>query len=252
MKEINDLLIRELILKNPIFWIVTIFGFFSFIFYKQIIGRAGEHHVKKELKKLPKDKYLIINDLMVIVNDTTHQIDHVVISPYGIFVIETKQYNGYIVGNEYDKKWVQNKKYYINNPIHQNYGHIKQLEEVLKMPEEKFISIVCIPSTAKVKVRTNKNLVLRLYELNEKILSYKKDQLQDYKEIYNKLKQLNVVDKTLRKKHKEYVKEIKNDKETKKFNKCPVCGGDLIEKNGKYGKFIGCSNYPRCHYTKKK
>ncbi len=33
---------------------------------------------------------------------------------------------------------------------------------------------------------------------------------------------------------------------------CPVCGGALIEKKGKYGVFIGCSNYPKCHYTKEK
>lgn len=33
---------------------------------------------------------------------------------------------------------------------------------------------------------------------------------------------------------------------------CPVCGGALIEKKGKYGVFIGCSNYPKCYYTKEK
>ena len=29
---------------------------------------------------------------------------------------------------------------------------------------------------------------------------------------------------------------------------CPNCGSKLVERNGKYGKFIGCSNYPKCHY----
>jgi ssDNA-binding Zn-finger/Zn-ribbon topoisomerase 1 len=31
---------------------------------------------------------------------------------------------------------------------------------------------------------------------------------------------------------------------------CPECGGNLIERSGKYGKFFGCSNYPKCQYTK--
>lgn len=32
---------------------------------------------------------------------------------------------------------------------------------------------------------------------------------------------------------------------------CPECGGNLLKKSGKYGKFFGCSNYPKCKFTKK-
>ena len=32
---------------------------------------------------------------------------------------------------------------------------------------------------------------------------------------------------------------------------CPWCGGKLVVRQGKYGIFIGCSNYPKCHYTEK-
>lgn len=32
---------------------------------------------------------------------------------------------------------------------------------------------------------------------------------------------------------------------------CPNCGGRLIERNGRYGAFLGCSNYPKCRYTRK-
>lgn len=32
---------------------------------------------------------------------------------------------------------------------------------------------------------------------------------------------------------------------------CPRCGGELVLRNGKYGPFYGCSNYPECRYTKK-
>jgi DNA topoisomerase-1 len=32
--------------------------------------------------------------------------------------------------------------------------------------------------------------------------------------------------------------------------KCPECGEELVEKSGRYGKFMGCKGYPRCKYTR--
>ena len=34
--------------------------------------------------------------------------------------------------------------------------------------------------------------------------------------------------------------------------RCPECGGQLLEKDGKYGKFVGCSNYPKCKYSRRR
>jgi DNA topoisomerase-1 len=31
---------------------------------------------------------------------------------------------------------------------------------------------------------------------------------------------------------------------------CPECGGDLLERRGRFGKFIACSNYPDCKYKR--
>lgn len=241
---------RFIIETLPIYLPIIIFGILSALFYKKIVGKAGEYYVKKELKKLPKEKYLILNDIMIQNGNNTHQIDHIVISAFGIFVIETKQYNGYIVGNEYDKKWKQNNKYYINNPIHQNYGHVKALENVLCLDNNKFIPIICVPSTAKLKVKSN-SYVLRLYELNKTILSYKEKILDNYNEIYKIIDNLNIVEKEKRNEHIKYAKEIKNSKEINQKNICPRCGGNLIKRNGKYGEFIGCSNYPKCNFIKK-
>lgn len=39
-------------------------------------------------------------------------------------------------------------------------------------------------------------------------------------------------------------------KHTDTTTKCPECGSKLIEKRGKYGKFIGCNTYPKCQFTK--
>ena len=244
-----ELLINYFI-KN-ILWIFVIIIILGKFFYPKIIGKAGEYWVKKELKKLPKDNYKILNDVMLYSNGLYHQIDHIVISKYGIFVIETKKYNGYISGNEYDKKWIQNNKYYINNPIHQNYGHVKCLEEILNLSIDKFIPIVCIPSPVKLRI-TSKNYVLRLYELNNTILSYKNIVIENQDYIYNKLNSLNIIDKKKRKEHIKNTKEIIKNNNQDSLNKCPKCGSKLVYRKSKYGVFIGCSNYPKCKYKKNK
>ena len=246
---VNDLIV-SLFIKNPIFWIIILLGLISLIFYKKIIGNAGEFWVKKELSKLDNNIYKVINDITIIVDDITHQIDHIVVSKYGIFVIETKQYNGYIKGNEYDKKWTQNNKVYINNPIHQNYGHIKSIEKILGLSENKFIPIVCIPSTAKVNVKS-KSHIARIDNLNKIILSYNSNILPDYINIYNKLSSLKTSNKGIEKQHINRVKQLQKEKYINyDKNVCPLCGGNLVERKGKYGKFIGCSNYPKCRYTR--
>lgn len=35
------------------------------------------------------------------------------------------------------------------------------------------------------------------------------------------------------------------------FERCPDCGGNLYKREGKYGEFLGCGNYPNCKYTQK-
>lgn len=246
---VNELVIG-LFVKNSLFWLLMILAIVSTVFYKQIIGKMGEIWTSRELKHLGRE-YLILNDIMIKTSDNkTHQIDHIVVSQYGIFVIETKQYNGYITGSEYDKKWcikTGKSKLYINNPFHQNYGHIKALEEILNLDEDKFISLVCIPSSARLKVNSS-NLV-RSYSILGKIKSYNQIVLNNYEEIFNIIKGNNIVDKDERKKHNKYAQNVKKEAEIESVNKCPKCGGKLVKRKGKYGDFVGCSNYPKCKYT---
>lgn len=71
-------------------------------------GALGEKRVASILKRLPEDRYKVINNLLINNNGFTSQIDHVVISVYGIFVIETKAYKGWIYGSESSDYWTQN------------------------------------------------------------------------------------------------------------------------------------------------
>ena len=85
--------------------------------------------------KLEKDVYHRLNNITLpLANGGSTQIDHVIVSVYGVFVIETKNYKGWIFGGEHQKMWTQKiykKSYKFQNPLHQNYKHQKVLESVL-------------------------------------------------------------------------------------------------------------------------
>jgi restriction system protein len=109
-------------------------------------GYVGEFLVRRTLEKsLPKSHYTILNDVTLKTRKGTTQIDHIVVSPYGIFVIETKHMSGWIFGSEHDAQWTQSfrrSKQRFQNPLRQNHGHIKALEELLRLDSSKFHSVV--------------------------------------------------------------------------------------------------------------
>ena len=70
--------------------------------------------------------------------------------------------------------------------------------------------------------------------------------------IENVIMSNNIVDDKIRKQHvKNIHNQIKANDELVNNMICPKCNSKLVEKNGKYGKFIGCSNFPKCNYIKK-
>ena len=149
MKSVIDSIISFYI-NNPSTLIKTIILIFLCIlikiYYPKFRGIMGEFWVKQELKKLPENDYKVLNDIMLNDNNGSHQIDHLIISKFGIFVIEMKNYYGLIRGNEFDDKWCQylgKNKYYFINPFHQNYGHIKSLLNFIDLNENIFISVIC-------------------------------------------------------------------------------------------------------------
>ena len=63
MEEVVRILVMELAVKQPLFWLLMIFALLSTIFYKKLSGFMGEFWVKTELKKLPKDKYIVLYEI---------------------------------------------------------------------------------------------------------------------------------------------------------------------------------------------
>ena len=242
-----------------VLWIIAIIGIIVTIVVKknmtQVVGFAGEYWVQKELNKLPGE-YLFLSDVMLEIDGKTTQIDHIVFSKYGIFVIETKQRNTYITGNEHDKYWVVKagrKKHYMYNPIHQNYGHKKAIEKILGLNDNQVIDIVCVSGQANLRIKSNK--VVRVERLVDRILFEKEEKIEDYVSMAHRINAMNIVDKKYRKQHIEDIKENinNNTEELRKevvMNRCPRCGNELVIRKGKTGEFIGCLSFPKCRYTK--
>lgn len=125
-------------LLMPVIWImigILVLKIIFAILKPRIKGKVGEFAVQLHVKLYLKENYILLNDCTLPDGDQgTTQIDHLLISPYGVFVIETKNYKGWIFGGEHQKMWTQKifkQSFKFQNPIHQNYKHIKVLESVL-------------------------------------------------------------------------------------------------------------------------
>ena len=99
--------------------------------------------------------------------DHTTQIDHVIVSRYGIFVIETKHMKGWIFGSKSDRKHgrkhCQEAKFKFQNPLHQNYKHIKTLAHMLDLTEDKFHSVIVFTGESTLKTQMPENVLDRGY-----------------------------------------------------------------------------------------
>ncbi|WP_025852921.1 NERD domain-containing protein [Paenibacillus ehimensis] len=221
-----------------------------------IKGMIGEKSVTNQLNKLNKEKYIILNDVTIPSSSgKTTQLDHVVISTYGIFVIETKNYRGWIVGDEKSEYWTQviyKRKERLYNPLRQNYGHVMALKGLLsEYSELPFIPIVCFSFRADLKVKVSSE-VIYTSKLVKTIKKYNQEAISasDVKQIAATIGNANITNKDIKKQHVKSIKlDISNKRNKISNDECPKCGGSLVLRNGKFGQFKGCSNYPKCRFV---
>lgn len=218
-------------------------------------GKVGEKVTGRYLNRLGSD-YFVFSDIMLPSNYGTTQIDHIVISPFGVFVIEEKNYQGIIYGNENSQNWTQiiyGNKYEFRNPIKQNMAHIIALKDVFHgLKAMPIYSIIAFGNSAKLNVNVDNidvvyfdNLVKKITEYNV-IYNSKEDVLKYCSAIEN----ANIVDENLRSIHIRNVKNHVMERDLSIANyRCPECGGTLKLRVGKYGNFYGCSNFPYCKFT---
>jgi hypothetical protein len=125
-------------------------------------GVFGEFLVNRLLSQLPELNYKLVKNVTLPTETGTTQIDHIVVSKFGIFVIETKNMKGWIFGTKNQKQWTQ--KIYrhtskFQNPLHQNFKHIKTLESLLDIELSKLHSLIVFVGDSTFKTNVPDNVI---------------------------------------------------------------------------------------------
>lgn len=230
--------------------------------WSETIGASGERRVSSYLEDLPCESYAVYNDLLFRDRNYTTQVDHLVVSQYGIFVIETKNVHGKVYGSGNAEFWKQylpdigyrsfgnTQEHQLRNPIWQNGGHIKALRRLVFGNDAPIVGIVLFPDDTDLYV-TADFPVLHMWEIVSYIAAYQdlvlsQEQMEIYRERIMEVVSTSGTDRDL---HLENVWRSKERRDAAVTDgKCPLCGGNLVLRNGKYGRFYGCSNYPQCTY----
>ncbi|HIF9258174.1 TPA: NERD domain-containing protein [Photobacterium damselae] len=236
----------------PLLLIVSVFK------SRWLKGIFGEFLVNRLLSKLPESDYTLIKDVTLPTSDGTTQVDHIVVSKYGIFVVETKNMKGWIFGSARQKLWTQ--KIYrhsskFQNPLHQNYKHIKALETLLGCSADYLHSVIVFigDSTFKTEMPPNvtyaRGSIRYIQQFNNVVFSDK-----DYARLTDSINQIKLKRGVITDlKHRNHVKEIVASKVSS--NQCPRCGSEMVLRETKRGEnigkqFWGCSTFPKCRAVK--
>ena len=183
----------------------------------KFVGKTGEGFVGGRLNQLDSGSYKVLNDILLpfIGYFKNVQIDHIVVSNFGIFCLETKSFSGRIFGRATDKYWTQSlglRSYRFYNPLRQNHAHLKALEALISSLQisAPVFSLVVFPNAEELKI-TGTNLAGHTGEIIDKIKSHHKQIISDEDRdiIYQAILENNIVDEKVRKEHAKAVKCIK-------------------------------------------
>ncbi len=142
----------------------------------------GEHHVREQLQiHFEAPDFHLLNHITLKLKDGTTQIDHILVSRYGVFVIETKDYSGWIFANSQHTTWTRvlyGGKFKFQNPIFQNFRHTQAVQDLLEfLPPSAIKSVVVFAGTAEFKtdmpsgVFTMSGLIEHIRSFKEEVLS---------------------------------------------------------------------------------
>lgn len=225
-------------------------------------GSLGEWLAKTYAKSLPDT--LILHDVLIDgAEQGTSQIDLLVIGHKGIYVIEVKLFaDAKIYGDTQKRQWHYYKhgqKYTLYNPLMQNQKHVEYLKRFLKdmgdIPCCSVVIMICEnfkvsgenpPDTALCNSIRAMGRAMNALGQDKQVIWNEEKQ----KEIYDYIQSNQYSGAMARLEHKQRVAAYKAEQERTQQQKiCPYCNGALVLRNGKYGGFYGCSNYPKCTYT---
>ena len=226
---------------------------FKLLFLPFLKGKLGESLVRLVLGRDKEGSKRIINDVMIVVDGKSSQIDHVVVNDRGVFCIETKNYSGRIYGEQSQQQWTQVLAYgkvknHFYSPVKQNWTHVMRLTEVLDKDYPVYSTIVF--TQGNVRFINAKNVVA-LRGLKANLNSQGQAGTLSAEQIEAVAQRIRALKDEPAMTAKEHVEEIRQRQTDIENHICPRCGRTLVLRNGKYGQFYGCSNYPNCKFTKR-
>ena len=152
-------------------WIVPLVLLIAFIASPRFRGDIAETRVRRILAAgLEKNRYTVLNDVTIPSSGGTAHIDHIVVSRFGIFVIESQHARGSVSGGEFQERW---KQYHLrritrfDNPMHRNALQVQALENLLKIPASKLHPVVVMVGQKGFKTPMPGNLLQP-----EKLIAY--------------------------------------------------------------------------------
>ncbi len=198
------------------FPIILVMMFLKTSYAKGLIGEILVNFIINI--KLDKNKYHLIKNVTFLTKDGTTQVDHILVSQFGIFVIETKNMKGWILGDKNQKYWTQKIYKFSNkfqNPLFQNYKHIKTIENTLNIEIKKLFSLIVFVGDSTFKTPMPENVTYRGDFI--KFIKSKIEVLFSQKEVENIILMIeeNRLSRTIKTnvKHIKHVKEIIKEKE---------------------------------------
>lgn len=125
-------------------------------------GKVGEFWINTNVKmRLDEKVYRLIKNVTLPTDEGSTQIDHIVVSIYGVFVIETKNMKGWIFGGERQRTWTQKlfkESYKFQNPLFQNFKHTQTLKALLQLSDEQIHSVVAFTGESTFKTPMPENV----------------------------------------------------------------------------------------------
>ena len=222
-----------------------------------IKGMMGEFAVKVGAAlSLSSSVYRRYHNVTLPTVDGTTQIDHVFVSVFGVFVVETKNKGGWIFGSEQDREWTQvfpgGQKYKFQNPLRQNYRHVKTVEEALVgigLPRGAVKSVVVFVGEAELKRETPENVTVGFSRARRYIRSFRTRVLSEEQvaEICTAIEDGRM--KPSWRTNRRHVRNLRQRKDGSGSRLCPRCGRMMVLRTAKRGtgnQFWGCEGFPDC------
>src|SRR5690625_10174 len=197
--------------------------------------------------------YRRFHDVIIPSGNGTTQIDHLLVSPYGLFIVETKNKRGWIFGSQSQKNWTQSlygNNYSFQNPIRQTFRQKKVIAEFLKVDETVIRTITYFVGNCRFKTELPSNVIRSrlgkyIKQFKHPILSTEEvDRIVGEIKLYIDKSSITTKDH-IRSLYKRHASEMI----------CPKCGSRMVERVAKKGSnkganFLGCESFPKCRFTK--